>query len=205
MDKQAFLDALRRRLGDLPQSEIEKSVAFYSESIDDRVEDGMTEAEAVAALGSVDEIVQSIRESMPLTAIVKNRIRSDREKHGGRGAGWIVLAVVGFPVWLPLLIAFFAVVLSVYIVLWAVVISVAAAAIALIVAGVAAALWGVFKVATAGVGGLLLALGAAAVCVGLGLMLAWPAAALGKGAARAAGAFGRWVKRLFLGKGGAQQ
>lgn len=205
MDKQRFLDELRRRLRDLPESEAEKSIEFYSESIDDRVEDGMTEEEAVAALGSLDEIVQSIKEAQPLSTIVKARLRSDRERKGGTGAGWIVLAIVGSPVWLPLLIAALAVVLSVYISLWAVVISVAAAALALVVAGIAALLYGIFRAVTSGLGALLLALGAAGVCVGLGLVLVWAVVALGKGAVKAGAAFGRWIKRLAIGKGGTQE
>ncbi len=44
-------DALRRALGKLPSYEVEQSIAFYAEMIDDRVEDGMSEADAVAALG----------------------------------------------------------------------------------------------------------------------------------------------------------
>ena len=52
MNKTEFLDALRHALGKLPSYEVEQSIAFYAEMIDDRIEDGMSEQEAVAALGS---------------------------------------------------------------------------------------------------------------------------------------------------------
>jgi len=205
MDKQSFLNELRRRLRELPENEFEKSVEFYSESIDDRIEDGMTEEEAVAALGSLDEIVQTIREAQPLSSIVRQRIRADRERHGGRGAGWVVLAILGFPVWLPILIAVAAVLLSVYIAVWAVVISFAATALALVLAGVGVIVYAILRAAVSGVGALLLALGAAGVCVGLGLLFAALVAVIGKGAVRLAGAFGRWLKRLAIGRGGKQK
>ena len=51
MNKTEFLDALRHALGKLPSYEVEQSIAFYAEMIDDRIEDGMSEQEAVAALG----------------------------------------------------------------------------------------------------------------------------------------------------------
>ena len=48
MNKTEFLDALRHALGKLPSYEVEQSIAFYAEMIDDRIEDGMSEQEAVA-------------------------------------------------------------------------------------------------------------------------------------------------------------
>ena len=201
MDKQTFLDTLRRRLSDLPASEVEKSLAFYEESIDDRVEDGMDEYEAVAALGSIDEIERSIREAQPLTAIVAQRIRHERAKRQSTSAFWIVLAIVGSPVWLPLLISVVTVVLSLYVTVWAVVISFGVTALALVLAGLAALVYGILNF-SAGIGALLFAVGAAGVCIGLGLLFWALTAALGKGAVKLAAAFGRWLKRLAVGKGG---
>ena len=54
MYKQEFLDKLAKGLSGLPKTEREERVAFYSEMIDDRVEDGMSEACAVAQIGEVE-------------------------------------------------------------------------------------------------------------------------------------------------------
>ena len=62
MKKAEFLALLRERLADFSNEDAEKSAAFYSEMIDDRMEEGMTEEEAVAALGNLDDIVRSIRQ-----------------------------------------------------------------------------------------------------------------------------------------------
>ena len=56
MNKRQFLSRLGRALKGLPEADIKERVAFYAEMIDDRVEEGMSEEEAVLAIGSVDEI-----------------------------------------------------------------------------------------------------------------------------------------------------
>ena len=56
MLKQEFLAQLRDALCGLPQRDIDERLTFYSEMIDDRMEEGLSEEEAVAAVGSVDEI-----------------------------------------------------------------------------------------------------------------------------------------------------
>ena len=60
MTKAEFLAELRAAISGLPEADIEKSLDFYSEMIDDRVEDGLSEEEAVAALGSVENIKTQI-------------------------------------------------------------------------------------------------------------------------------------------------
>ena len=45
----------------MPKEGVEKLVEFCSEMIDDRMEDGLTEEEAVAAAGSLDELIQQAK------------------------------------------------------------------------------------------------------------------------------------------------
>lgn len=114
MGKSEFLNALRARLGGLPKSDVEDRLDFYSELIDDRVEEGLSEETAVAAFGSVDEVASRILAEIPLTKIVKERIKVRR-----RLRGWeIALLAAGSPIWLSLGIAAFAVVISLYATLW---------------------------------------------------------------------------------------
>jgi len=56
MNKNEFLATLRERLNGLPEEDIIKSIDFYGEMLDDRIEDGMSEEEAVSDLGNIDEI-----------------------------------------------------------------------------------------------------------------------------------------------------
>ena len=110
MTKKQFLDRLGKSLNGLPQEDISERLTFYGEMIDDRAEEGLTEEEAVAGIGSVEEITAQILEETPFARLVKERVKPKR-----RMTAWeIVLLAVGSPVWLSLLIALLAVVLSLY-------------------------------------------------------------------------------------------
>ena len=61
MDKNSFLNELRKRLSFLPKTELDKTIAYYDEMISDRIDTGMSEQEAVSAVGNIDEIVESVR------------------------------------------------------------------------------------------------------------------------------------------------
>ena len=111
MNRNEFNKALRRGLSSLSHEDIEAQVSFYNEMIDDRMEEGLSEEEAVAQIGSVEQIIGH--------AILDEPVK---QKHT-LGALEIVLLVLGSPVWLSLLIAAFALVLSLYTVLWSVVVS----------------------------------------------------------------------------------
>lgn len=58
MNKTQFLEELSRRLEGLSDAERKIALDFYAELISDRMEEGMTEEAAVAALGSIDQIVR---------------------------------------------------------------------------------------------------------------------------------------------------
>ena len=114
MNKHDFLRDLLGRLSALPEAERDKVYAFYAEMIDDGMEDGLSEAEAVGKLGSLDEIVNRIVEETPMAVLIQSRARQQ-----SRGRRNILLAVFGFPVWFPVLIALAAVLISLFTALWA--------------------------------------------------------------------------------------
>lgn len=137
MTKLKFLLSLHDKLSDLPQDEVEERLNFYSEMIEDRMEEGLSEKEAVSAVGSVEEIAAQIASDIP-TAKTAEKI-APRKK---RLKWWeTALLFLGSPIWLSLLLAAFAVVFSLYICLWAVLISLWAVFVSLIAcafAGIAA-------------------------------------------------------------------
>lgn len=60
MTKKEFLDALLPELRKtLPADEVVGAMEYYEECINDRMEDGLTEEEAVQSLGSIDDILHS--------------------------------------------------------------------------------------------------------------------------------------------------
>ena len=114
MNKSEFLNQLEARLSGLPKEDIYSRTQFYSEMIDDRVEDGLTEEQAVAEIGSIDEVVETITKDTPLIKLVKEKVTPKRKI----GAFEIVLIVLGFPLWFPLLLTFFILCLVAYLLLW---------------------------------------------------------------------------------------
>lgn len=139
MSKKEFLDCLRQKLVGLPKKEVEERLSFYSEMIDDRIEEGLSEKEAVSDIGQVGDIVSQIVEDIPLTKIAKERIKPKR-----RLKAWeIILLALGSPIWLSLGISVLAVVFSLYVSLWAVVASIWAVFISVAVAAPCSVLVGI--------------------------------------------------------------
>lgn len=127
MSKQEFLAELRKALSGLPQGDVEDRLTFYSEMIDDRMEEGLAEEAAVSEIGTVDEVAAQIVGEIPLTKLVKERVRPKRALRVWE----IVLLALGSPLWLSLLVALLSVILAVYLVLWAVIVCLWAMEVAL--------------------------------------------------------------------------
>ena len=127
MTKIEFVSGLKAGLAGLPEEEIKERLSFYGEVIDDRIEDGLSEEEAVGAIGGIDGIISQIAAETPFKKLVKERVKPKRELKVWE----IVLIAAGFPLWFPLSVAAVAVVFAIYISLWAVAISLIAADIAL--------------------------------------------------------------------------
>ena len=196
MDKQEFLARLQEGLSGLPQEDITERLAFYSEMIDDRMEDGLTEEEAVAEIGAVDTIVPQIVEEIPITRIVRERVRPKR-----RLQTWeIVLLVLGSPIWISLLIAAFAVLLSIYIVIWALIVSLWAVEVSLIAGAVCSLAAGIVYVCLGmGMSGMLL-ISAGLILGGISVFLFFGCRAVTKGAVILTKKIAMGVKTLFIRK-----
>lgn len=200
MSKQEFLEQLRKGLSGLPQDDIEERLTFYSEMIEDRMEEGLSEEDAVAAAGSVDEIVAQVIADTPLAKIAKERIKPKR-----RLKGWeTVLLVLGSPIWFSLAVAAFAVLFSLYVSLWAVIISLWAVFVSLAacsVGGVLACV--IFAAGGNGASGVAM-LAAGLVCAGLSIFLFYGCRAAAKGALRLTKNVAIRIKNCFIRKEGAQ-
>ena len=165
MNKQDFIASLRASLSGLPKQDVEDSLNFYSEMIDDRIEEGLTEQEAVLAIGSVTTVSSQIIADIPLSKIAKEKIKPKR----GLRAWEILLLALGSPIWLSLLIAAFAVVFSLYVSVWSVIISlwaVFASLVAFVAGGIIA---GIIFIVVGNVLTGVCMIGTALVCAGLSI------------------------------------
>lgn len=177
MTKQEFLMELRTGLSGLPQKDIEERLTFYSEMIEDRIEDGLSEEQAVLAVGTAKEIIAQTVAEIPLAKIAKERIKSNR-----RFKAWeIVLLALGSPIWLSLGIALVAVILSVYVSLWSVIISLWAAFVSLVASSFGGVMAGIlFSIKDNLLTGIAVC-GASIVCLGFSIFMFYGCKAASKG------------------------
>ncbi len=160
MTKSEFVSLLKDGLSVLPKKDVEERLTFYSEMIDDRMDDGISEEDAVAEIGPVAEIVGQILEEYP------------HKQKRKLGVWEIVLLVLGFPLWFPLLIAAFSVIVSFFAVLWSIVICVWSVEVALWGSALGCFVGGVLVMSLQGniVTGIVL-LGFGFICTGLSIFL----------------------------------
>ncbi|MGX8692920.1 MAG: DUF1700 domain-containing protein [Clostridia bacterium] len=191
MTKAEYLERLRESLALMPAEEREAQLAYYEELFDDMLEDGMSEEQVVEHLGAPEAVAEELLAEMPLSTLVKNRVRAE----GKLSALTIVLLVLGAPVWLPLLISAFAVLLSLLITLWAVGISLGVVLPAVGLALVGAGLGTLFGQVTLPI---LLALGAILCGVALLILGALLMGVIARGLAKLCRAVWRGCKKLLV-------
>lgn len=174
MNKQEYLAQLRAALACLPEGEIEESVAFYTEMIDDRVADGLTEEEATAQLDDPKAAARAIVADLP---VVPRTVVLTKQRN--RALYW-TLVILGFPLWFPLLLAAGMLVLAGLLTIWCLILGLWLLAAGLLAGGplgIGVCLWalavgqpayGVFE------------LGSGLLCFGLGLFCLHGAVAASK-------------------------
>lgn len=168
MRKQEFLDKLKASLWAMPEADKQRSLDYYTEMIDDRMEDGLSEEEAVAAVGDLDEIVRQILTESPRSPATIKKEQNKQQKRGLE-TWMIVLLVLGSPLSIPLVASAVSVVFSIYVSLWSVVIVLYAAAVAVGTAAIGCVVGSFFMIGRTAT--IVVAWGAAFLCAGLAIML----------------------------------
>ncbi len=196
MTKHEFLTALLRGLDGLPKKDIDETLHFYSEIIDDRMEEGLPEEEAVAAAGDVEEIITQIIGSAPKDTNKKNNRKNRRLKTSES-----ILLAVGSPIWIPLGIAALAVIFSLWVSLWTVAISLWAAFVSLSGSGFGGVTGGMILLFTGeSIEGMAL-LGGGLVCGGLSIFLFYGCRWLTEQCVCLTKKLIMWIKSIFTKKG----
>lgn len=196
MNKKRFLSELRRGLSGLPQAEVEERLTFYSDMIDDRMEDGCSESTAVAEIGPVKRVVGQILSEISFAKLVKRKIAPKKPLQGWE----ILLLVLGSPLWLSLVIAAVAVVLAVYTSLWAVAVSLWACFGAVIGSAVGGLVGGIILAFGSKLLSGLALVGAGIFCAGLSIFLFAGCKAATKGMYRLTKALTLGLKRWLVKK-----
>ena len=196
MTKREFLNVLEKKLSGLPQKEVAESLAFYSEMIDDRMEEGLTEDQAVMEIGSAEGVAAEIMADMPLTKLAKERFKKRRRL----GAWEIILLALGFPIWFSLLVTVLTVIFSIYLSLWSVIISFWAFFVSFCASAIGMTAVGIFAVFIGrGLVGMAM-IGAGIFCAGFAILLFFGSKAVTKGVIWITKKLALGIKRCFVKK-----
>lgn len=122
MTRIEFICALSDKLSSLDTDERTKTLEYYDEIINDRMEDGMSESEAVDALGDIDKIAQEILCQKPMGTLIKSKLDKKGSKLWDNKVLIIILLIVGSPIWLSLIAAAISLIIALFAVLFSVVI-----------------------------------------------------------------------------------
>lgn len=137
MKKQEFITMLHYKLSSLPEGDVLERLGFITEMIDDRIEEGYTEEDAIRALGPIDDLAaRIISEANGAPKAVKPTEAAKKKNT----ALVITLIAIGSPLWISLGAAALSLVVAAYAVIWS----------------IAGSLWAVFgALAGAGAGGII--------------------------------------------------
>ena len=167
MTKQEFLSELERRLAKLPKEERKERIAFYEEMINDRMEEWPTEEQAVAMVGTVEEVVQQILVDMPLAEVEEQMAKPKRKLKGWQ----LACLIVGSPIWVSLLFAALAPVFALYGFVWSIILSLWVVELSLGGSALATLAAGILLMVNGQVMPGLAVLGISCVCVGLTIFM----------------------------------
>jgi len=196
MTKQEFLERLRAGLSGLPEADIEEQLRFYSEMIDDRMEDGLSEEESVKQTGDPAQIAARIISETPITRLVREKVKNRRPM----GALGIILIVLGFPLWFPLAITIFAVLFSISITIFAILFSLWATDFAMALSSPTLFVGSIIYFIHANITHGFLSLSASFVMAGLAILMFFACKVLSKFTINLLRDLVLGIKRLILGK-----
>ena len=195
MNKEEFLNALRNKLVGLPEADVEDRISFYQEMIEDRIDEGKSEEEAINEIGSADDIVKEIAKDTPLAKLVKEKVRPKRSLR----AWEIVLIALGFPLWFPLVVTAFVLALVAYLLIWVWVLVVYTVEISLVTAGAGGFI--IFLAYLANGNFNLTALGASIMSLGGAILLIFGCIGITKGTIKLSRSIVIGIKSAFIKKG----
>ena len=175
MKKLEFINELGAQLHSMPAEEVRPLLDYYMEIVADRMEDGMTEEEAVASLGPIPELAEKILaeqpqpeqepEPIPTPAPLPEPVSQTKRRWSGSS---IALAIILSPLWLTLL----CVLISVEIAVWVTLASLVVSSGAMILGGIACAVLSLIpSFDPVSISAHIFVSGCSLVCAGIGCLL----------------------------------
>ena len=167
MKKHEFLEQLHKALSGLPPQEIDEQLIYYSEMIDDKMEEGISEEEAVAQIGPIEEIAAQFKTEVPRKDALKEAIF----KNYPLPLWAIICLIIGIPIWGSLLIGAISIVFSMLVVIFAGIVSLWAVSVAVGSCVMGTAVIAIMQFIAGHTAAAICLLGGSLVCMGLTISL----------------------------------
>lgn len=167
MTRLKFNEILRKRLNGIPKDDIDKTLEYYNEILSDKIDDGMSEEEAIKSLGTIDEIVKITLSEISFPKLIKEKLGLNKKLKTWQ----IILLASTFYIWIPVSITLFAVALALYISLWSGVIAVGAVGVASIACAPVVLIFGLIDIFTGNIASGVLFIGFSLLFVGVSILL----------------------------------
>ena len=182
MNRQEFIYELRKKMSRLSEAEVEERICFYEEMISDRMEDGLSEEEAIDTIKAIE-----ISNNVPLYEQKSHLTINKTKQNDYRRRKKIIILSSTAIIWAPILIVLaasaFAIAVSLYATLWSVVASIWAVFGAFTVSAPAAALIGTLNIFSGNILFGIAIIGGGMVCAGLAIFTFFGALYTTKGSA----------------------
>lgn len=197
MTKGEFMQKLAQLLEPLSEEDREKTLSYYLEMIDDSMEEGLSEEDAVSKLESPEEIARKIKSESSLEGDIQGSQQQNHPHHStSRKNINTILLILGFPLWFPLMMVFLVLTIVAYILIWIPIVVLGAVFIACAVAAIASVASGCFLLASDLPTGLM-ALGGALACGGLAIFTYCAVFYAARGLAKCSAWLSRKIKSCF--------
>ena len=188
---------VRQQLMGLSQNDMEKSLEYYSEMIDDQIEDGICEEDAVSAMGAPDTIAAQIFMDMPLPKVVKAKARFSHPLRVWE----IILLIVGSPVWFPLALSAILLFFVCYMVIWIMIFALYAIDFSFVIGAIAGFIQGGISIFTMGGMQAAFYFGGGLTSLGIAILLFFAFNILSVKLVHLSRQFVLWAKSRFVRKG----
>jgi uncharacterized membrane protein len=152
MNKREFLQELRRSLRGYNSYDVEGIIRYYDEMISDNMDAGLSEYQAVAALGNINDIAGSIKAEFVESNMKATRFRSEHEPKAKPVKGFFsVMALCTSPLLILLAFVFSIVFLTLFITFFAVGIGIMIGGVGALIMTIVNAVYAASQIGTAGV------------------------------------------------------
>lgn len=199
MNKKEFIERLRREIRNLPYDEVEKTITYYEEIISDRMEDGASEEEAVASLGTPEAIARDLQANQPFSTIIKRKVEDYKERRSSENTALvIVLLIVLFPFWFPVLMSGLGVLVGLFATIGGIIVAFWAASIAIGIGGIGLIISSAFGFATSYIPTGFFSIGSGIALIGLSIIAVIISIYATKGIIKLMGIIIHSIKKLFV-------